>query len=131
MAKLSGSIDQLGRPLVRIGLPRGADDLLAMVDTGFNGDLMMSGFIARQLKVTVNDARVHVELGTGQIEAVRNGTLDITWMGLERRAKVLVSEHWQPPKPDVPVAMIGTRLLRPHLLTIDFDADTVEIEAQA
>ena len=30
-----------------------------------------------------------------------------------------------------PVALIGTRLLRPQLLVVDFAADTAEIEAQA
>lgn len=131
MAKLIGSIDQFGRPLVRVRLPGGQDDLLAIVDTGFNGQLMLSLSVAQSLRIALEDDLVPVELGTGAIEEVYVGQLDIVWLERAKRARVLVSESWPAPKPDAPVALIGTRLLRPHLLLVDFDTDTVEIETQA
>ena len=131
MAKLTGSVDDMGRPLVRIGIKGLPDDVLVIVDTGFNGDLMMGFLAAQQMKVAINEVRVQVELGTGQTETVRNGTLSILWMGQGHLARVLVSDTWPAPKGDAPVALVGTRLLRPHLLLVDFDSSTVEIETTA
>lgn len=131
MAKLIGSIDDLGRPLVRLKLPRGQDDLLAIIDTGFNGELMMSLSVARSLAMPLENDLVPIELGTGTIERVYVGQLDVRWLEQEQRLRVLVSKTWPAPRPDAPVALIGTRLLRPHLLMIDFGADTLEIETQA
>jgi hypothetical protein len=42
LSKLIGSVDPRGRPIVRIGQINGADDFLAIIDTGFNGQLMVS-----------------------------------------------------------------------------------------
>ena len=125
-----GSVDRLGRPLVRVGLKDTNDDFLALVDTGFNGDLMMSDTTAGSLKVSLSNAIVCVELGNGQLENVRNGALDIVWLGAERRARVLVCPTWGSPASDAPIALLGTSLLRPHLLLVDFSADTLEIESQ-
>jgi predicted aspartyl protease len=128
MAKLTGSVDELGRPVVRVRPGAGGDDFLAIVDTGFNGELMMGMEAARQLNVTLSDAMVHVELGTGITQRVRNGSLTVQWMGQELNSRVLVSDTWPLLKGDAPIAMIGTRLLRPHLLLVDFDSSSVEIE---
>ena len=91
----------------------------------------MSMSVARSLQVQLEDLLVKVELGTGAMEDVYVGHLDIVWLDRPVRARTLVSEGWPAPKPDAPAALFGTRLLRPHLLTIDFDADTVEVEPQA
>lgn len=130
MAKLTGSIDDQGRPLVRLRLSRGQEDLLAIIDTGFNGQLMMSLSVARLLGMTLENVLVPIELGTGTIERVYVGQLDAHWLDREHRLQVLVSKNWPAPKPDAPAALIGKRMLRPHLLKIDFDAGAVEIETQ-
>ena len=130
MAKLTGSVDERGRPLVRVNTIGGGDDFSAMVDTGFNGDLMMGMSAALETKVDLNKVVERVELGTGQIEQVRTGTLCIDWLGQRLIVRVLVSFTWPPQRREGPIALIGTRLLRPHLLPIDFDADTLEIETQ-
>ena len=129
MAKLIGSVDLLGRPLVRVRPGGQDDDLLAIVDTGFNGEIMMGMHAARALRVLLFPDAVDVELGTGAVERVLEGRLPVRWLDEERVAKVLVSVGWPAPKPDTPVALIGTRLLRPHLLLVDFAAGTVEIES--
>ena len=130
MAKLVGSIDDLGRPLVRLRLPRGLDDLLAIVDPGFNGELMMSLAVAQSLGLTLDDDLVPIELGTGAIERVYTCQLDVLWLEQDLRVRVLVSRSWPAPKPDAPVALIGTALLRRHLLLVDFESGIVEIETQ-
>ena len=131
MAKLTGSIDLLGRPLVRVRPVGQADDCLSIVDSGFNGEMMMGMHAALALRVVLFPDAVDVELGTGAIERVLEGKLPIQWLDEIRVAKVLVSFGWPAPRPDAPIALIGTRLLHPHLLRIDFGADTLEIETQA
>ena len=131
MAKLIGSIDALGRPLLRLPISGGHDDLLALVDTGFNGELMTSLDVARSLRITLDEDLEPIELGTGTVERVYVGRIDMRWLGRQTRVEVLVSSRWPAPRPDAPVALIGTRLLRPHQLIIYFDADTLEIETQA
>ena len=130
MANLNGSIDDLGRPLIRLQLPHGHDDLLVIVDTGFNGELMMSLAMAQSLGLSLDDDLVPIELGTGAIERVYTSQIDVLWLDKELRVRALVSTSWPSPAPDAPVALIGTRLLRPHLLLVDFDANTVAIESR-
>jgi predicted aspartyl protease len=130
VAKLIDSIDQLGRPLLRLPLAGGRDDLLALVYTGFNGELMASLDMARLVRSTLDADMEPIELGTGTVERVYVGRIDIRWLERQTRVEVLVSSRWPAPKADAPVALIGTRLLRPHLLMIDFAADTLEIETQ-
>ena len=49
MAKVIGSVDGRRRPVIRI--EGKGDSLLLVVDTGFNGDLMLTRAAARQLGV--------------------------------------------------------------------------------
>jgi predicted aspartyl protease len=131
MAKLIGSIDQLVRPLARVKLLKRDEELLALIDTGFNGELMMGLDAARVKGVEFDEKLATDEYASGEIRDVFEGRLEIQWPGQRRRVSVLVSDVIPPPKADAPAALIGTRLLRPHLLMIDFGADTLEIETQA
>ena len=131
MAKLVGSIDQLVRPLVRLQLLEVGEEFLALIDTGFNGELMMGVDAARETGVVFDEKLATVEYASGEVREVFEGRLEIHWLGRRHRVSVLVSDSIPPPRTDAPVAMIGTRLLRPHLLFIDFGAETLEIETQA
>jgi hypothetical protein len=53
----------------------------------------------------------------------------IDWLGEQRSVRVLVSSAWRSGGDD-PVGLLGTELLKPHLLLVDFGKDTVEIETQ-
>ena len=132
MAKLIGSVDHLGRPLVRLS-DVGAQhvEILALVDTGFNGGLMMGLKLAEDLGVELDEDSVRVELGNGAAANVHQGLVGMIWLGRHRTAQVFASESWVQGHPDAPVALLGTGLLRPHLLLVDFDAATVEIETLA
>src|SRR5882757_7986302 len=50
---LEGSVDDLNRPLVRIETPGFTDPLLAFVDTGFNGALLLDERQAARLGLSV------------------------------------------------------------------------------
>ena len=128
MAKVTGSVDERGRPLVR--LEGKTDSVLLVVDTGFNGDLMTSREGARLLGVEPDIDVTEVELGDGRTVKVNEGRATIIWLEQARRVRVLVSDDWNPAG-DAPVGLLGTQLLVPHLLLIDFAEGTVEIETQA
>ena len=127
MAKVIGSIDNRGRPLVRIDA--GDDGLLAIVDSGFNGAMIVAGPSVSLFDRQPGGVAVSVELGNGTTAKFVETIGTINWLGTKQRIGILVSESWTPAV-DEPSALIGTRLLTPHLLLIDFDRGLVEIETQ-
>ena len=132
MSDLVGHVDERERPLIRVPIPDQDRSFLALVDTGFNGWLMMDavdavslGFVLSELAVSVEFAgRGHSHLG------IAHGY--IVWFGQRRRVEVLVSTEraGRPASPDEPVALLGRRLLCPHQLKVDFGDRTVAIESR-
>ena len=130
MAKLVGAVDDRGRPVVRVAVVGRDDEALAIVDTGFNGEVMLVEGDAPAVGVVWRDEGESVELGHGESVNVRLGRLRIRWLDRERDVSVLVGERREPTRAGEPVMLIGTQLLSPHLLLVDFEARTVEIETQ-
>jgi predicted aspartyl protease len=103
---------------------------LATVDTGFNGDLFMSAADAKLLGWQGSGLRSVVKLADANRE-IEEAQAVIIWMGRARKVELLLSHaDPSPSATDEPIALIGTRLMTPHLLLIDFQAATVEIEEQ-
>ena len=128
MPKVFGSVDELERPVVRIQ-PVGKDEILAVIDTGFNRQLMMRRADAMHCGVSETESFEKVELGTGDKLRLRKGIGNFHWLGAEHVMEVFLSDELGAPhRADQPVALIGTRLLRSCLLLIDFDVGLVEIE---
>jgi hypothetical protein len=128
-----GSIDLLRRPLVRLALTATEDSILALLDTGYNGDLHMTRSIADRFAISVSDHADFVELAGGRIQKIRLGHTELRWLGRVRKVLVHISEdppRSRPPREGNPVALAGTGLLYPHLALLDFEAGTVEIEGQ-
>jgi predicted aspartyl protease len=130
LSRISGRIDHLGLPVVRLETPT-RESFLALVDSGFNGHLMLAEQDARSLGFQVHATEIDASLAGNIVEKMTGGRGTIMWMGAPHSIELIVS----PNKPvlrrdDDPVALIGTALLTPHLLLIDFAANTVEIEAQ-
>jgi hypothetical protein len=131
LAKIIGSVDDLGRPVVRVEVP-GRDGLLAVVDTGFNRTLMLQHDEAITLGFEFTGLNEYVELGTTAISKVQRATGSIEWLGKIVSVDAFVST--EPPatyRPDTARALIGTELLRDCLLLVDFAERLVEIETQA
>ena len=105
------------------------DEMLVTIDTGFNGELMMGSGDAALFGVNLKEDTERVELGHGRSVFVGLGRLRIRWLDTEREVTVFIHDLREP-KRDGPVALIGTALLKPHLLLIDFEQGTVEIETQ-
>lgn len=126
MAKVVGSVDGRDRPVVRI--PGRLDDLLVTVDTGFNGDVIVSPAGLTLLGLLPEGPIVDVELGNGSKASLQVIRAQIEWLDEIRNIQLLLAKDWQPSSDD-PVGLIGVRLLTPHLLLIDFSGKSVEIEA--
>ena len=130
MAKVTGSVDDLGRPVVRVEVP-GHDGFLAVIDTGFNRSLMLLAAEAAAMGFALREETETVELGTTARVEVRSGVGTIHWLGRERRIVALISN--EPPanlQPDVARALIGTELLSDSLLLVDFVDRIAEIETR-
>ena len=127
MAKVIGSVDQRGRPVVRMDGRQ--DSFLVVVDTGFNGDLMLTRAAAGLLGVEASTDETEVELGDGRTVHVNETRTTINWLDRPRLVRIFVSDAWTTTG-DAPAGLIGTQLLAPHLLLIDFANGTVEIESQ-
>lgn len=134
MSVAIGSIDALRRPLVRLRRIGTDDDYLALLDTGFNGDLYMDEGTAVRLGFDLRAEKDLVTFADGREESVRLGRGILAWLGGERLVDIFASPdrtHSRPVRADEPVALIGTHMLHPHIVLIDFAAATVEIEAQS
>ena len=55
MAKLVGSVDHRGRPVVRVAVAGCEDEVLATIDTGFNGQVMVVAGDAASVGVHLRD----------------------------------------------------------------------------
>jgi hypothetical protein len=130
LAKIVGSVDDLGRPVVRVEVP-GHDGFLAVVDTGFNRSLLLQPAQARELGFVISEETETVELGTTARADVRQSQGTIVWLGRELRIEAYISN--EPPathRPDTARALLDTELLADCLLLVDFNNRLVEIETQ-
>jgi predicted aspartyl protease len=125
------SIDARFRPLLRSKRPNGADDVLALLDTGFNGELLCDRIVASYLGVVASGQPERVELAGGVERVAQSGWLRVAWLGRERQVQVLVTADEPGPQRDgEPIALVGGALLAPSLVLLDYGAGTVEIETQ-
>jgi predicted aspartyl protease len=134
MASLKGKVDERGRPVVWLETGSG-ERFLALVDTGFNGELTMTTLDARRLGFTETAENSKAVLAGDQVQTVTVYKGVVGWMGRQR--PVLVLAMTPPPAQkgpsrgdSDPVGAIGTRLLEPGLLLIDYRDGSVEIAMQ-
>jgi predicted aspartyl protease len=130
LAKIIGSVDDLGRPVIRVEVA-GRDGFLAVVDTGFNRTLMLQHDQAVSLGFSFTGLNEYVELGTTSISKVQRATGQIDWLGKNVSVDAFVS--MEPPvthRPDTARALLGTELLADCLLLVDFTNKVVESETQ-
>lgn len=131
---LEGSVDDLNRPLVRIETPGFTDPLIAFVDTGFNGALLLNETQAARMGFSVlRNSATPVRLASQRKEDFLVGQGIFIWLG-ERRtilAHVLIetqgerrARHARKTEEEI---LIGTGLLSHCRLEIDFPARKVLI----
>ncbi len=131
MGTVLGGVDDRRRPLVRVALAERDESLLALVDTGFNGELYVTESVARRFGFERTSFDSEVALAGGNSAKVSRGRGSIRWLGQQRRVQVfIVDDPRTHPREGEPDALLGTGLLSPHILLVDFTAMTIEIEAQ-
>jgi predicted aspartyl protease len=131
---LTGSIDDLGRPLVRISVPGFPDPLVGFIDTGFNGAIILDeaqatklGFdVARRWYARVSLASLREErfqLCRGTFpwfdELIPVTAFVFEENNAERRARIARKREEE--------ILIGTELLSECRLEIDFPGRQVFI----
>jgi predicted aspartyl protease len=126
--EVRGSVDQRGSPIIRIAVVGFDDEMVAMVDTGFNGELLISENDAAAWGIAPVGIAARLELGDGSRIFARRGTASIIWMGKRCEIGVQITPAAKGSKQvDEPIALIGTRLLADDILEINFPAQTVAI----
>jgi predicted aspartyl protease len=131
---LEGSVDDLKRPLVRIETPAFTDPLIAFVDTGFNGALLLDERQAARLGFSIaRDTIRPVQLASQRNEDFMVGRGSFLWLG-ERRtitAHVMIETQGERrarnARKTEEEILIGTDLLSDCRLEIDFPARKVLI----
>jgi hypothetical protein len=132
LSDIVGHVDDRGRPIVSLSTSDHEDALLVVVDTGLNGTLLLhDGPIARQ-RCEISQLEEIVEFADRERRALLLGRSRIMWLGrlLDTDVFISRSERSRATTPDEPIGLLGTALLSPHSLTIDFAARRVVIAEQ-
>jgi predicted aspartyl protease len=129
LAEIIGHVDTRDRPIVSLTLPGLDDDLLVIVDTGFNGQLLIYETELSRFNFVPHETTVPVELAGRERRRLSVMRSRITWFGQVRDVDVFVAPGGQrrAALPDESVGLLGTALLCPHRLTIDFATRRVVI----
>ena len=131
---LEGSIDDLMRPLIRIDTPGFSDPLVAFIDTGFNGAILIDEAQAGTLGFQISSDRYKQAMLASQREEdffIGRGTF--LWFGerLMISALVIIESQSQRrarlARKTEEEILIGTELLSACRLEIDFPARKVLI----
>jgi predicted aspartyl protease len=135
---LEGSVDDLKRPLVRIETLGFADPLVAFVDTGFNGALLLDERQAARLGFSVvSNSATPVQLASRRQEDFMVGRGSFLWLGERRTITAYVMIEIQGERrarnarKTEEEILIGTDLLSDCRLEIDFPARKVLISKVA
>jgi clan AA aspartic protease len=117
MAQEDGSGNARLEAWLRV-LAAGGEEVDCLVDTGFNGALVLPRSEAARLKLTVL-GRVLI-IGVGRVRQVADvAELEIEWLGQSRAVEVIIS--------DGDDSLLGTKLLDNSRLVIDYSAYTVTV----
>lgn len=132
LSDIIGHVDARGRPIVSLPTLDQEDEFLVVVDTGFNGTLLLhDGDIARR-KCDITRLEETVEFADRERRALLLGRSQIIWFGQLLHVDVLISppNRSRAAMADEPIGLLGTALLSPHKLTVDFAARRVVITEQ-
>jgi predicted aspartyl protease len=129
LPEIIGHVDERDRPLVRFSVPGQDDSVLALIDTGFNGYLFVHQDIAVRLGFAKTGLVSEAEFADQGLHEVSLARGRMAWFGEVVTVDVLVAPDRLPraTHSDEPVALLGTSLLSPHQLTVDFANRTVVI----
>lgn len=129
MPEILGHVDARDRPIVSLSVHGQEDGFLVLVDTGFNGQLLISDTEAHRLKCEMVGVEVPVELANRERRTVSLARSRVVWFGQSQDVQVWVAttRPTRAAMPDEPVGLLGTALLNPYQLLVDFASRRVVI----
>lgn len=117
MAREDGSVNAQLEAWLRVQATNG-ELIECLIDTGFNGALVLPRAEAVRLNLTV-PGRVSI-IGVGRSRQIADiAELEIEWLGQSRAVEVIIS--------DGDDSLLGTELLDDSRLVIDYSAYTVTV----
>jgi clan AA aspartic protease len=117
MANESGKVNSFREAIIKVKFPGGAS-IECVVDTGFDGGLMLPLTLADGLQIRILGELVFEMVGGARMSAPV-GLANIEWLNEPREIEVILGSG-----NDV---LIGTELLAGTTLTIDYTAELVTI----
>jgi predicted aspartyl protease len=129
LPELIGHVDPRNRPIISLSVSDQEDAFLAIVDTGFNGELLISETEVRRFKCEFLHLEAPVEFANRERHMVSLARSRIIWFGRVQEVRVWITaaEAGRGAVLDEPVALLGTALLNPYRLTVDFTKRRVVI----
>ncbi len=132
MTTIQGMVDDKRRPLIELQRQTGQSAILALIDTGCDGALVVDDETARALGVLMLRQSIPAQLADGSETVFRLGRLDILWRGVTRTVSVRVSPEGHRLFDDAysflePKALLGSELLAQMDLRVDYCARTVSV----
>ena len=126
---IEGHVDELGRPLVRIRVAGLADSVLGLVDTGFNGTILIPRSQANAAGFYIFDPKIWVQvaIGSNQRTLMCDGTIEWFDRTIDVTMLVEIDDPHQQIVDGEPIILIGTELLANSTLNIDFAASKIVI----
>lgn len=117
---MNGFLDELDQAFLTIDYGQGELDFL--VDTGFNGSLLIGDALFDPAKAKFVGT-IDAELAAGQTCELRRYELSFLWLGRKIRTRILLGADKE--------CLVGTQLLNPHRLMIDYSQRTVSLVSAA
>ncbi|MFO0975553.1 MAG: hypothetical protein U0996_04105 [Planctomycetaceae bacterium] len=119
---MKGFVDEHMRALIRVPVSASANgtrtDLVAWIDTAFNGGLVIPNRTIASLRLT-KESSAEAFLADGSLVELETFACVIDWFGQSYETQVVANEGEYP--------LLGTMLLDGHKLTVDYLARFVEL----
>ena len=115
--EIVGYFNERNEPVIKLDL--GGLDIEVLVDTGFDGSLIVPTKLAEGLDLKFEGPEEFLSV-TGEIVSAFAHSMEIDWLGKRIRIPVATS-------PEVNEALLGGRLLKDSRLTIDYGHRSVTI----
>jgi predicted aspartyl protease len=129
LAEIIGHVDGRNRLLVSLPVPDSDDNVLVAIDTGFNKELLIDRAHVGRFKCELTEVAEQVEIADHTRHSFVLAHGQIVWFGRLREVDILVPPTARPRAllADEPVGLLGTGLLTPHKLMVDFATRRVVI----
>lgn len=115
--QIDGYFNLSDEPVVELGV--GSSPLELLVDTGFNGSLIIPSQIANRLELRFEGPEEFQSV-TGEVFLADAYSVEVDWLGDKIRVAVAASKH-------VKEAILGGQMLKHCCLTIDYGNRTVTV----